>query len=232
MKKKTIFCVFLLFLLCISNCTAKEDQQRIEYIQWYTDWGQMDVYEIKHYDEKGLLTGHLAILNDEIVESSFFLYSGDKVISYDIEGKINSITETAGNKKTHYYYFNGNPVWRTECIYTNNKTRYIHYHSGNMIDTMYDEIVVEENKRLTRWLNPENEEVIREEMTIERYDENDLLVYEENLKYESDGMVSIIKEYSYDISFDERGRPVVINRFILENDRKRLVYILNIKYPE
>ncbi|HBR28793.1 MAG TPA: hypothetical protein DD789_05040 [Firmicutes bacterium] len=75
------------------------------------------------YNEEGLCTSQVALLNNSVIESSFMLYDGDKIINYDIEGKVRAITETVGNKETHYYYFNGSPSSKTECISKKDKPK-------------------------------------------------------------------------------------------------------------
>ena len=82
----------------------------------------------------GFCTSQVVLLNDMVVESSFTLYDGDKIVAYDLEGKLRSVTETAGNKTTHYYYFSGSPGGRTESIRQEDKTRYISYRTDNVID--------------------------------------------------------------------------------------------------
>ena len=46
------------------------------------------------YNEEGLCASQVALLNNSVIESSFMLYDGDKIITYDIEGKLRAITET------------------------------------------------------------------------------------------------------------------------------------------
>lgn len=226
--------LIVLFCMCESIAFAEiqKEQQRIECTQWYTNWGDMDVYEIMRYNEKGLRTSHVALLNNRVIESSYMLYYGDKIVTYDIEGKLSSIIETAGNKETRYYYFNGSPSSKTECILQKDKTRYIHYRSDNVIDEMYDEIILENNRKLIRWFDPENEEVVREEMIIEKYDKNGLLVYRESTEFSVNGVTANIKEYSYDVVYDEKERPVLIKRFALDNGEKKLIYSRRIEYAD
>lgn len=226
----------LIVLFCmggrIALAAGQKGQQRIECTQWYTSWGEQDVFEIMQYNEKGLCTSHLALLNNTVIESSFMLYDGDKIITYDIEGKLRAITETAGNKETHYYYFNGSPGWKTECIMQKDKTRYIHYRSDNAIDEMYEEMILEDNRKLIRWFDPENEEVVREETIIEKYDKNGLLVYRESMEYTGSDFATIIIEYSYELIYDEKERPISIKGFVLDNNEKQLIYSRRIEYAD
>ncbi len=236
LKKGKILSLVLLVLFCAGEYSAfagiPQDRQRIEFTQWYTDWGERDAFEIIQYNAEGLRTSHVVLLNDRVIDSSFILYDEGKIITYDLEGQVRSITETVGNKETHYYYFNGEPRWKTECILHKDKRRYIYYHPDDVIDEMYDEIVLDNNCKLLKWLDSEDEKVVREEVIIEEYDYNGLLVYRESREYKANGVTTIIREYSYDVIYDEKERPVLINRFALDNNGKQLIYSRRIEYAD
>ena len=236
LRRREVLNILIILLFCIGDCIAfagvQKGQQRIEFTQWYTDWGDKDVFEIIHYNDEGLRISQVALLENRVIDSSLILYDENRIITYDIEGELRSITETVGNKETHYYYFSGNSSLKTECLLEKDRTRYIHYLSGNVIDAMYDEIIVDNNYKLIRWLNPENEEVVREEMIIEKYDKNGLLIYRESTEFTEKGVTVSKKEYSYDVIYDEKERPVLVKRFALNNNGKQLIYIRRIEYAD
>lgn len=232
-KKSRILWVVLLVLCWLGAGPVwgevRKGQQRIEFTQWYTSWGERDVFEIMQYNADGFCTSQVVLLNDMVVESSFTLYDGDKIVAYDLEGKLRSVTETAGNKTTHYYYFSGSPGGRTESIRQEDKTRYISYRTDNVIDEMYDEIIFAPNCKLIRWFDPEQEAVVREEVVIEKYDQNGLLVYQERAV---NGVTVGQEEYSYDVVYDDKERPVLINGYAVDDNGKRLIYSRRIEYAD
>lgn len=94
---------------------------------------------------------------------------------------------------------------------------------------MYDEIIFAPNCKLIRWFDPEQEAVVREEVVIEKYDQNGLLVYQERAV---NGVTVGQEEYSYDVVYDDKERPVLINGYAVDDNGKRLIYSRRIEYAD
>jgi len=59
-----------------------------------------------------------------------------------------------------------------------------------------------------------------------------LLVYRESTEYSVNGVTVNKEEYSYDVIYDEKERPILINRFAVDNNGKQLVYSRRIEYAD
>jgi len=67
------------------------------------------------YNEEGLCTSQVALLNNSVIESSFMLYDGDKIISYD------SILQKDKTRYIHYLSDNAIDEMYEEIIFENNR---------------------------------------------------------------------------------------------------------------
>lgn len=229
--KKIIFFIFIIFVFLPCSIYA---EQRVESIQWYSDSGEEDAYELKLFNDKDAIISSITKLNNNIIDSSFMIYSKNKVCTYDISGELVSIEERNKHRRIITYFSNHSPSFQTIFVFLSKyHIQYTTYRlPEDVIDEMYEEIIAKDNSRIRNWLDPATQTTVKSEKIIEKYDNNGLLIYQEKRDANSGQFLSKVRSYRYNVKRDEQNRIISVEAFSAVDNREVMIYRKEIKYGQ